>query len=185
MSVKTSDPFRFSEQNFVQCLTFPYVLLAHPTPCNRSWFSSLMLVIWCLALPRRSMFIYTSPELSRPVVLMVDTNFWKDYAVSILRFEFSRVNQPPTRLRVEICTWGKWHLVRLKPSYLWMAQLTHRGGMYIGRLQEKSLTDGKEIWGCLIFCTPFPSPRSTLPLDLVSNHTTCINFTQFSPVRWS
>jgi hypothetical protein len=72
---------------------------------------------------------------------MVDTNFSKEYAVSVLPFEFSRVNQPTTRLRAGICTWGKWHLVRIKPSYLRMAQLARGDGMCIGRLQG----NGKEI----------------------------------------
>jgi hypothetical protein len=74
----------------------------------------------------------------------VDTNFSEDYAVSILRFEFSRVNKPTTRLRAEICTWGKWHLVRLKPSYLRMAQMTRGDGMYIGMFPDMSLGDGKK-----------------------------------------
>jgi hypothetical protein len=114
--------------------------------------------LWCLTLPRPCMFIYKSHGLWYPVVLIVNTNFSEECAVSILRFEFSRVNQRTTKVRAEIRTWSKWHLVRLKPSYLWMAQLAHGDVMYIGRLQETSLGDSKEIWGCLIFCTPFPSP---------------------------
>ena len=90
---------------------------------------------------------------------MVDTIYSEQYSVYILRLDYSRVNQSTTRLRAEVYTWGKWHLVRLKPSYLWMAQPARGEGMYTGRLQEMSLGNGKEIWVCLIFCTPLPQPR--------------------------
>ena len=189
MSVKTPNAFRFSEQNFVECLTFPYVLHAHPAPYNLPWFHSLILVIWCLTLPWRCMFIYKSPGLWHPAVLMVDTNFSQEYAVSMLRFELSRVNQPTARLSAEICTWGKWHLVRLKPSYLWMAQLAHGDVIYIDRLQETSVGDGKEISGCLVFCTTFLSPsfyilNTSLGPCFKPNYMYSITLAQFSPVQW-